>query len=122
MNWSERRLKRSRDFERILRHGRSIAGAELVLYTRRRGRGCGRVGFCISRKLGSAVRRNRLRRLLREVYRLHCEKIEPRWDLVLLARKEAMGLTLAQLATSFLTLAQRAGILVQAGVSASPTG
>ncbi|GAB4248136.1 MAG: ribonuclease P protein component [Thermoleophilia bacterium] len=89
------RLSRSQDFDRVYRAGRSVANRYLVLYYFRRsdtaapdgGREqTSRVGFSVSKKLGSAVVRNRIKRLLREAYRLNETRFEPGWDFVLIAR------------------------------------
>lgn len=64
--------------------------------------------------------RNRLRRRLREVYRLNKEKLAARWDLVFLARSQALTATFSQLTGSFLSLAEKAQILAPGGPSAPP--
>jgi ribonuclease P protein component len=65
------RLTRSRDFDAVYRHGRSTSTRYLVLYwfPREDGEGGSRLGIAIPRKTGSAVTRNRLKRLLREAWR-----------------------------------------------------
>lgn len=113
-------LKRARDFERVFRQGRTWNGPEFSLITFRRQRGGGRVGFCVSKKLGGAVLRNRLRRRLREVYRLHKEKLAARWDLVFLARGPAMTATFSQLLGTFAQLAKKAQVLAPVSPSESP--
>jgi ribonuclease P protein component len=65
------RLTRSRDFDAVYRHGRSTSTRYLVLYwfPREDGEEGSRLGIAIPRKAGSAVTRNRLKRLLREAWR-----------------------------------------------------
>jgi len=73
------------------------------------------VGITVSRKLGHAVVRNRIRRRLREVYRLNEEKFLPGWDIVVVARSRAVDASFSVLTRSYLNLAKKAGILVPAG-------
>ena len=89
------------------------ANGMLVLYARRNRTGVNRVGFTVSTKLGHAVVRNRVRRRLREVYRLNEEKFQPGWDIVVVARSRTVNAKFSQLTGSFLSLAQKAGILVE---------
>ena len=104
-------LKKPRDFDRVFRQGRSTAGPELILYCLRHSRPGRRVAFCVSKKLGSAVVRNRVRRRLREVYRLNQERLASRWDVILLARPATRTARFQALGDLFLSLAARAGLL-----------
>jgi ribonuclease P protein component len=83
----------------------------LVLYARRNRTSTNRVGITVSKKLGKAHIRNRIRRRLREVYRLNEDKFLPGWDIVLVARGKALDADFEALTRSFLSLAEKAGIL-----------
>ena len=73
-----------------------------------------RVGLTVGVKLGHAVVRNRIRRRLREIYRLHEGEFLPGWDLVIVARSRAVTASYQQLERSYLALAAEAGILREA--------
>ena len=68
-----------------------FANTYLVLYGRKNRTASNRVGITVGKKLGHAVVRNRVRRRLREVYRLNESKFAPGWDLVIVARRLREG-------------------------------
>lgn len=87
------RLSRSADFDRVFRQGRSHAGRELVLYVFPRGEtDSPRLGLSVSRKVGGAVQRNRVKRLLREAFAAESERLPAGTDAVVVARHEANAL------------------------------
>ena len=87
------------------------ANSYLVLYARKNRTGGNRVGITVSKKLGKAHIRNRVRRRFREIYRLNEEKFQPGWDIVVVARSKAIHADFQKLTNAYLLLAEKAGIL-----------
>ena len=87
------------------------ANSYLVLYARKNHSATNRVGLTVSKKLGCAVVRNRVRRRLREVYRLNELRFAPGWDIVVVARSRCVKADFQKLTDAYLSLAQKAGIL-----------
>jgi len=84
-----RRLRTRRDFERVFAQGRKHVNRQLVAYVRPLSSGPSRLGLSVSRRVGNAARRNRVKRCLREAFRhLAAEAAEP-FEIVLIARPAA---------------------------------
>ena len=100
-------LKLNHIFRRLYRRGASAANRYLVLYCLKNGTGQNRLGLTVSAKLAGAVARNRVRRQLREIYRLHESGFARGYDLVIVVRSGAIGAGYASLERALLSLAQR---------------
>ncbi|MBD3161631.1 MAG: ribonuclease P protein component, partial [Candidatus Latescibacteria bacterium] len=105
------RLRRRSEFRHLYDHGTSIRGVLMVLILGPNERTEARRGFVASRKVGSAVARNRAKRLLREAYRL----IRPRvrlegLDLVLIARPALREAKIGEAVEELTGLFKRAGV------------
>lgn len=88
------RLTRSADFDRVFRQGNSHGGREFVLYVFPRGEEAlaPRLGLSVSRKVGGAVQRNQVKRLLREAFALDGDRLPAGSDVVVVARSDARAL------------------------------
>jgi ribonuclease P protein component len=87
-----RRLSRSGEFERVYREGRSHASRHLVVYAFPRAEGDDsepRLGVSVGRKLGGAIERNRMKRLLQEAFWSNAEELHEGHDFVIVARPAA---------------------------------
>lgn len=104
-------LKENHLFRRAYNRGKTAADSRLALYVRRNGRKTSRLGLTVSTKLGCAVVRNRVRRRLREIYRLNEGSLSAGFDVVVVARVRAASSDYHQLEKSFLRLADKLGLL-----------
>ena len=104
-------LKKNNDFRRLYTKGKSAVNPYMVVYCRRSPTKIGRVGYTVSVKLGHAVVRNRVRRRLREIYRLHRNAVKPGMDIVIVARSRCVGAEYKKLESAFLDACRKLGIL-----------
>jgi ribonuclease P protein component len=113
----ENRLTRREDFNKVYRHGKSSANHQFVVYMMAQPAAVEgnsyRLGISVSKKVGNAVVRNRIRRLLKEIVRLNGDKIAPRTDMILIARKPAAEMEYAEMEKSVLHVLKRAGLLAR---------
>lgn len=104
------RLKSSKSFDYIHKHGKSIANKTLVLifaptkYTLK-------VGFSVSKKLGKAVVRNKTKRRLKEIFRKLIPQVNPRFNYVVIARSGAEKCSYTELQSSLVFLLTKANLL-----------
>ena len=104
-------LKLNHIFRRLY-STQGYANGMLVLYARPNRLGQNRVGITTGKKLGHAVVRNRARRRLREVYRLNEHLFKPGYDIVVVARTRCVSADFQKLTKAYLSLAEKAGILL----------
>jgi ribonuclease P protein component len=106
------RLARSEDFKRVRRSGKSYAHPLIVLIVQVHDQPRLKVGVTAGRTVGTAVYRNRAKRLLREAMRPLIPTVKPGFDLILIARPGLTSATLEETRRALLTLLQRAQILI----------
>lgn len=84
-------LKKNADFRRVYRTGFSVADRYLVIYKSASNSEKPQIGFSISKRLGNAVKRNRIKRRLREICRLNLEKFDGGHNYVIIVRVAAQN-------------------------------
>jgi ribonuclease P protein component len=108
------RLKRSADVNLVQQQGRSWRHPLCILLSKGGGAEASRFAFITSKRVGKAVVRNRVKRLLREAVRLHLDEIQPGWDCVWIARPQLSQATFAEVETAVLHLLAQAQLLTAA--------
>lgn len=107
-------LKENHLFRRVYR-GKNAAASSLVVYARRNGRRENRLGLTVSTKVGKAVVRNKVRRRLREIYRLHEDDLFRGWDVVVVARVRAANTPYRSLEEQFLRVCGKLALIKSPG-------
>ena len=98
------RLVRRAEYDAVYKEGRRRTSREFTIFLRPNGLDNSRFGWSIKKALGNAVRRNRIRRRLREILRLHRQEITPGWDIVIHPRSSAATAKFSTLAEDLLKL------------------
>lgn len=111
------RLKKNEQFQAVFQRGSSAANKQFVLYSaKQEGQAAFRVGISVSKKIGNAVVRNRVKRLIREAVARMESDIPVSLDLVIIARPGVEAMTLEAIEQSLLHVMKRAKVIKQAPV------
>lgn len=110
------RLTQGVHFERVRRKGRSWPHSLMVLCATRNDLSYSRFGFLVSKRVGKAVMRNRVKRLLREVVRARRSDVASGWDVVLIARTSIVGANLGRVEEALDSLLWRARLIEKPSV------
>lgn len=107
------RLRKRQEFQAVFEQGRSLANKVAVVYFLRSGaEGC-RLGVTVGRRLGTAVKRNRVKRRLREAVRCLPGRLASGWSIVLVGRRGAAEAAFPEVREAVASLLEKAGILTR---------
>lgn len=104
------RIRKNSEFRVVYKKGKSFANKLLVLYIFRNVKKLNRTGVSVSKKVGKSVIRNRVRRLIKESYRLNNTNLKQGYDLVFIARNSAKNRSFIEIEKAMLELFKKAGL------------
>lgn len=103
-------LTKNSQFREVYGKGRSIPDRLLVIYYMPNNLACSRFGFCVGKKVGNAVIRNRIKRVLREICRLNIVGFKNGYDCVIIARPRIINEDYESIKKSLMRLIKKAGL------------
>ncbi|MBQ8003576.1 MAG: ribonuclease P protein component [Oscillospiraceae bacterium] len=104
-------IKQNRDFRLIYKRGKSAVSPVLALYARKNKLSSNRIGITVSTKVGKAIVRNRVRRRIREAYRINEGRFLPGRDIIVVSRVRAADATFREIEENLLRLSGSLGLL-----------
>ena len=106
------KLTQNKEFRVVYRKGKSYSNELLVLYVYKTKNDYTRFGISVSKKVGKSVVRNRVKRLIKESYRLNCHKIKKGYDLIFIARTLSSNKNYTSIENSLINLVKNAGLYI----------
>jgi len=103
-------LRNSREFRKVYDKGKSIANRYLVLFYLENNLDYNRVGISVTKKIGKAVTRNKVKRLIKEGFRVHSDKVKNGYDLIFLSRIRANQATFKEIESAINHLIKKSGL------------
>ncbi|MDD2568765.1 MAG: ribonuclease P protein component [Clostridia bacterium] len=107
---SAHRLRKRKDFRRAYQRGKAVKSTNFIIYYAPNKIGAYRVGFSVSKKIGKAVIRNRVKRKLREAVRLNPQCFTAGWDYILIARHSAIAAEVKNLGEQIVNVSAGLGL------------
>jgi ribonuclease P protein component len=105
------RIKKNSQFRFIYSRGKSYSNDKLVLYMFRNKKNVNRIGLSVSKKIGNSVVRNRIKRLIRESYRLNKDTCKKGFDIIFIARIGSKNAKYKDIEKSVINLIKKGGLL-----------
>ncbi|TJX13666.1 ribonuclease P protein component [Tissierella creatinini] len=105
------RIRKNLEFKRVYSGGKNYWNRNLTLYIKKNNLDESRFGITITKKIGNAVVRNRIRRRIKEVYRLNFHKIKDGYDLVFIPKKNVQEISYKQLESAMLHILKISNML-----------
>ncbi|HZK33387.1 MAG TPA: ribonuclease P protein component [Tissierellaceae bacterium] len=105
------RLRSNMEFKKVYKYGKNYWNRNLILYVKKNDLGYTRVGYSITTKIGNSVVRNRIRRQMKEIYRLNFNLIKNNYDLIFIPKKNVVGISYDELESAMIHIMNLAKLL-----------
>lgn len=108
----EFRVKKNKEFQEIFKKGKSFANRQFVVYSiKRPGQAHFRIGLSVSKKLGNAVKRNQIKRYIRQSFLELEEELQNEYDFIIIARKPAADMGFFEIKSSLVHVLKLSRVL-----------
>ncbi|MDR7871409.1 MAG: ribonuclease P protein component [Tissierellaceae bacterium] len=105
------RLRKNMEFKKVYSVGKKIWNRNFILYIKKNKLDETRVGFTITKRHGNSVVRNKIRRRLKESYRLNFDNVKTGYDLVFIPKQNILDISYKELENSMVHIMKIAGVL-----------
>jgi len=105
------RLRKNMEFKKVYKSGKNYWNRNLILYVKKSGLEESRIGVSITKKVGNAVTRNKLKRRIREIHRENLTSIKKGYDLIIIPKKNAVDLSFKELESAIRHIYKISGLL-----------
>ena len=105
------RLRKNLEFEKVYISKNNYWNRNLVLYKRKNNLEYSRIGISVSKKIGNAVIRNKVKRRIREISRLHLHRIKDGYDLIFIPKKNVVDISYEELESAFIHILKISNML-----------
>ncbi len=105
------RLRKNMEFKKVYKSGKNYWNRNLILYVKKNGLEETRIGISITKKVGNAVTRNKLKRRIRELNRENLNDIKKGYDLIIIPKKNAVDLSFKELESAIRHIYKVSGLL-----------
>ncbi|WFA08316.1 ribonuclease P protein component [Tissierella sp. Yu-01] len=105
------RLRKNLEFRKVYNNGKNFWNRNLVLYIRKNDLEETRLGLTITKKVGNAVVRNKIRRRLKEIYRLNLYRVKDGYDLIIIPKKNVVDISYKELESALIHILKISGML-----------
>ncbi|WP_078429554.1 ribonuclease P protein component [Alkalihalobacterium alkalinitrilicum] len=108
------RIKKNEEFSKVFNEGKSVANRQFVLYAlHKEGQNHFRIGLSVSKRIGNAVMRNRIKRAMREWFHQYEDKLLQDKDYVVIARNPTAEMDFFEMEKSLIHVSKKAGVLLK---------
>ncbi len=105
------KLRKNSEFQKVYKKGKNYWNKLIVMYVMKNGKDLTRVGFSLTKKYGNSVERNKIKRQMKEIYRLNSDKIVEGYDLIFIPKLTTKNVTYSDIENAMCGLLKRAHLL-----------
>lgn len=105
------RLRNNMEFKKVYNGGKNYWNRNLILYAKKNNMEYTRVGYSITKKIGNSVVRNKVRRRMKEIYRLNFDNLKDGYDLIFIPKRNVVDISYKEMESAMLHILRLSKVL-----------